>query len=759
MSSAMSVLRIQNGCSDASSKMNSIPRSRGRSRRNIRPRARCSSVRATSTCTTQGPRDVSNRTPGCGMSFPWAGEAPPRHEPARSSAMKSGPRRIGRDRTPSRRAGALLPPQAIIRAAELSEELLVPVRGKALLHRVQIVLVQVELATREAGRARSALPRARLRAVRSRGPRSREASEALALAGAEVQVLAARLRPELRPAGVLQVTGRAEVGARASGSGQRQGGERGRECAPQDRSGWTQRVHAGGKLVPSATAARGCPAALRLPCCPRHAPVAAVPRRLPPGHLRPRRRVGRDQRRPEAALAAGEAAGAVGLWLHEHRRSLPAAVGRGPARHVSPARGPLGRPGRRRPGHLGDAGAGHRQARVARAHHRVAPTRVARGDGFDRSDLRKGGVARRRAGALRDLPGRRPGRRPDRDRGGQRRAAHAHGRDRPAGVPGRQPRAHRAGGWRDLCRARAGRRADADACDGLLDGATGALLVPPRNQGRPMIAPPMYAALALLAAATTSSTTSNPTSNSNATPTATAVSEPAPASRQAPAETVAMNELPALANDPAVRIAMRGTPASLPPVTAQIFRIGGRLEAQPMFQFSIGDPFFRSILLGLRIEQHLDERWSLAAHALGGASLLSAPIEVCTDSSCSSPEAGRLRSTPGDIRMMSGVEVGWAPIYGKLSLAGEKTIHFDAYVSAGPEILLERIAPDAVSGTASRWALGGRVAIGERIFFSNNFLLRLGASQVLYSTRVRGHAEWERKLSLEMGVAWLFGGR
>src|SRR5216684_2472352 len=683
MSSAMSVLRIQNGCSDVSSKMNSIPRSRGRSRRNIRPRARCSSVRATSTCTTQGPRDVSNRTAGCGMSFPWAGEAPPRHEPARSSAMKSGPRRIGRDRTPSRRAGALLPPQAIIRAAELPEELLVPVRGKALLHRVQIVLVQVQLATREAGRARSALPRARLRAVRSRGPRSREASEALALAGAEVQVLAARLRPELRPVGVLQVTGRAEVGARASGSGQR--GERGRECAPQDRSGWTQRVHAGGKLVPSGTAARGCPAALRLPCCPRHAPVVAVPRRLPSGHPRPRRRVGRDQRRAEAAVAAGEAAGAVGLRLHEHRRSLPAAVGRGPAGHVPPARGSLGRPGRRRAGHLGDAGAGHRQARAARAHHRVAPARVARGHGFDRSDLRKGGVARRRAGALRDLPGRRPGRRPDRDRGGQRGAAHAHGRDRPAGVPGRQPRAHRAGRWRGLRRARAGRRAAADARDGLLDGAAGAFLVPAGNQGRPMIAPPMYAALALLAAATTSSTTSNATSNSNATPTTTAVSEPAPASRQAPAETVAMNELPALANDPAVRIAMRGTPASLPPVTAQIFRIGGRLEAQPMFQFSIGDPFFRSILLGLRIEQHLDERWSLAAHALGGASLLSAPIDVCTDSSCSSPEAGRLRSTPGDIRMMSGVEVGWAPIYGKLSLAGEKTIHFDAYVSAGPE--------------------------------------------------------------------------
>jgi outer membrane beta-barrel protein len=272
-----------------------------------------------------------------------------------------------------------------------------------------------------------------------------------------------------------------------------------------------------------------------------------------------------------------------------------------------------------------------------------------------------------------------------------------------------------------------------------------------------MIAAPFCSALALLAGATTSSATSSATTP-NATPTPTAVSEPAAATRQPPTEAVAMNELPALANDPTVRIAMRGTPASLPPVSAQIFRIGGRLEAQPMFQFSIGDPFFRSILLGLRLEQHLGERWSLAAHALGGATLLSAPIDVCTDSSCTSPEAGRLRSAPGDIRMMTGVEVGWTPIYGKLSLAGEKTIHFDAYVSAGPEILLERIAPDAVSGTASRWALGGRVGIGERVFFSNNFLLRLGASQVLYSTRVRGHAEWERKLSLEMGVAWLFGG-
>src|SRR5712671_3336438 len=274
-----------------------------------------------------------------------------------------------------------------------------------------------------------------------------------------------------------------------------------------------------------------------------------------------------------------------------------------------------------------------------------------------------------------------------------------------------------------------------------------------------MIASSICAVLALLAAAPIPAAPIPETTAATAPATPTAAADSTPALSKAPAEAVAMNELPALANDPAVRIAMHGTPASLPPVTGQMFRIGGRLEAQPMFQFSIGDPFFRSVLLGIRLEQHLDERWSLAAHALGGATLVSAPIDVCTDSSCGNPEAARLRSTPGDIRMMTGVEASWSPLYGKLSLAGEKTIHFDAYLSAGPEILLERIAPDAASGTVSRWALGGRVGIGERIFFSNNFLVRLGASEVLYSTRVRGHAEWERKLSLEMGVAWLFGGR
>jgi outer membrane beta-barrel protein len=138
-------------------------------------------------------------------------------------------------------------------------------------------------------------------------------------------------------------------------------------------------------------------------------------------------------------------------------------------------------------------------------------------------------------------------------------------------------------------------------------------------------------------------------------------------------------------------------------------------------------------------------------------SLLAAPVQVCSDS-CSDPAAGKLRSTPGQLQFLTGVAVGWAPVYGKLSLFGERTLHFDAYISLGPELVRELIAPDAASPETGRWALGGRISIGERLFISNRFMVRIAASELVYSGRVRGISELERKLSIETGVAWLFGG-
>jgi outer membrane beta-barrel protein len=207
------------------------------------------------------------------------------------------------------------------------------------------------------------------------------------------------------------------------------------------------------------------------------------------------------------------------------------------------------------------------------------------------------------------------------------------------------------------------------------------------------------------------------------------------------------------------RLAQSGAPASLPPVTARMFSVTGRLEVSPAFAFSVGDPFFRSVMLGVRAEQHLSESWSFGGHLFAGTSLVAAPIELCGGGPCSAPVAAQLRSTPGNLLGTFGLEAAWRPLYGKLSLLGEKTLHFDLYLSLGPELLRERIAADAASGQSSRWDLGGRASIGERIYFSNRFSLRAGVSELLFGSRVRGRVEVERKLMVEAGVAFFFGGQ
>ena len=200
-------------------------------------------------------------------------------------------------------------------------------------------------------------------------------------------------------------------------------------------------------------------------------------------------------------------------------------------------------------------------------------------------------------------------------------------------------------------------------------------------------------------------------------------------------------------------------PGALPPVTARLFHVGGLLEVQPMILMSVGDPFWRTLTAGIRVEHHWDERWSISGHVLGGPSLLAAPVEMCGDTACSGPAADKLRTAPGKLSLLTGAEIGWAPVYGKLSLIGERTLHFDAYVSMGPELVRELIAQDATSPVLGRWELGGRISIGERLFFTDRFMVRLAASELVYGSRVRDHGEIERKLSIEAGLAWLFGGQ
>src|SRR5207253_1254050 len=274
-----------------------------------------------------------------------------------------------------------------------------------------------------------------------------------------------------------------------------------------------------GKLVLSAAAARGCPAGVRLPSFPRHAPAAAVRHLTSDRCCRPCRADGLRRhhlRGPEAAAAPGAPARAVAIRRDEHRRPISAAMGRRPRRGL------------------------------------------------------------------------------DRNRRDTRRPPRAGGRNRPAGVPRRGRRVHRAGGRQPLHGALRHRRRAVDQGDGFLDGHARLLRLP---RGWPMIA-----LLALLLAAE-------------------AAPSEQPTPKPAPASAVTVAQLPSVPG-----ASQYGAPASLPPVTAQLFHLGGLLEVQPMFSFSVGDPFWRTVGLGVRVEHHFDERWSIAAHTLGSIALLAAPV-------------------------------------------------------------------------------------------------------------------------------------
>src|SRR2546423_7730646 len=137
------------------------------------------------------------------------------------------------------------------------------------------------------------------------------------------------------------------------------------------------------------------------------------------------------------------------------------------------------------------------------------------------------------------------------------------------------------------------------------------------------------------------------------------------ADEAAPAEETKVAQITPAALPPVASVPRYGAPASLPPVTAQLFRLGGMLEVQPMFAFSIGDPFWRTLGMGIRVEHHFDERWSISTHAVASLSLLAAPVQLCTDT-CTDPSGGTLRSTPGKLQMVAGGQLGWAPSYGNL---------------------------------------------------------------------------------------------
>src|SRR5206468_2339203 len=128
------------------------------------------------------------------------------------------------------------------------------------------------------------------------------------------------------------------------------------------------------------------------------------------------------------------------------------------------------------------------------------------------------------------------------------------------------------------------------------------------------------------------------------------------------------------------------------PVSGHVFLKSGRFEMSPSLTVSFKDAFFTKYLLGATLTYHPIETIGIsfrAGYTLpldGGHTPISGAAQICTTlvtsktPSCSAPSYDQVNGVaPGQIGLIAGVDLQWAPLYGKIALLAQYFPHFDLY--------------------------------------------------------------------------------
>jgi outer membrane beta-barrel protein len=211
----------------------------------------------------------------------------------------------------------------------------------------------------------------------------------------------------------------------------------------------------------------------------------------------------------------------------------------------------------------------------------------------------------------------------------------------------------------------------------------------------------------------------------------------------------------------------------IPPVSGQLYRKAGRLELTPMGGLSLNDAFFSKAFGGAKLGWHFTEFLSVSLQGQAGAVSRAGSAVVCpANQGCHPASEVELWQVPGRIEWMAGVEVAWAPVYGKLNVLAEKVAHFDLALLAGADWISHRevlaagdaVALAAAGGTpGSVGTVGGHVGLGVRVFLSEALAVRWEVRDYIYGVRVpnvqeegRARLDVQNQLFTELGVSVFF---
>jgi outer membrane beta-barrel protein len=206
------------------------------------------------------------------------------------------------------------------------------------------------------------------------------------------------------------------------------------------------------------------------------------------------------------------------------------------------------------------------------------------------------------------------------------------------------------------------------------------------------------------------------------------------------------------------------------PISGQLYRKAGRLELTPQALLSVNDAFFTKYFGGLKATWHFSEAWSVSgAYATGGAGRTGSAVVCPANQGCHPASAAELYQVPGRLRSLAGLEVAWAPVYGKLNVLAERVAHFDLALLVGADLVShDRVlsAEEAIRlglRPATEQTVGGHVGLGARIFVSDAVAVRLEFRDLVYQVKVPnragsglGAADIQNQLLAEVGVSVFF---
>jgi outer membrane beta-barrel protein len=208
----------------------------------------------------------------------------------------------------------------------------------------------------------------------------------------------------------------------------------------------------------------------------------------------------------------------------------------------------------------------------------------------------------------------------------------------------------------------------------------------------------------------------------------------------------------------------------IPPVSAALFQRAGRFELSLTGNLSVNDAFFSKYFGGVKVGYHFTESLSLHGQVAMGTATRAGSAVVCpSNGGCQDAAEEQLFQVPGNVKLITGIEGAWAPVYGKLNLFSEQVAHFDLSILAGVDLITYEGIVSAAEAEAlalagsrpgNRSTVGGHVGLGVRVFFTEWMAVRLEFKDYVYRVSVPNIQEgggarkdFQNQLFTELGVS------